>query len=112
MSRDNSDLYSGMTSASSERLPTPREEQREQKEKDRQKLKPAADVVLELIGKERSNVTDIRSLVIKPETTADEARIELRARELYLGYLNSLEVKVKGIMTVRPTRKRKEGDDE
>lgn len=111
MSRDDSLLYSGATSASFAQ-PTPREVQRAQKQENQRRLMPAADVVLELIDKERTNVTDIRSLIIKSEDTADAVRIELRARELYLGYLNSLEGKVKTIMTVRPIRKRKEAEDE
>lgn len=107
--RDDSFLYSGITSVSTR---TPREAQREKKEQDRQKLKPAADVVLELIAKERANVTDIKTLILDRKTTEQEINTELLARKLYLGYLNSLEVKVKGIMTVKQPRTRKGADDE
>jgi len=90
-------LYTGISSASSEPR-TPRQEQAESKEQARQKLKPGAQVLLELLEKERVKVTDIKSLVLDRTSTEKEVNTELIARKLYLGYLNSLESKIKTIM--------------
>jgi hypothetical protein len=109
--RDDSFLYTGMTSATADHKPTPRELQREQKEQDRLKLKgDAAEVVLEAIAKERDNVTDIRSFIVDRKDTPEDINVELRARKLYLGYLNTLEVKIKGIVKIQPSRKRKSAE--
>lgn len=96
MSRDNSDLYSGITSASVPQ--TPRAAQKEADERAYHKLKPAAEVVLALIAKEQEAITDIRSLVIDRTTSEQEINTELLARKLYLGHLNSLESKIKQII--------------
>ena len=104
MSRSDEFLYSGMTSASAEPKITPRSIQREEKEKARIKLKPAADVVLEALSKEREAITDLRSFIIDRKSTEQEVNTELLARKLYLGYINSLEAKIKNIMAVAPKR--------
>lgn len=107
MPRDDSILNTGMTSASMARKPTPRETQAKQKEEDYAKLKPAAEVVLEAIAQEVQKITDIRSLIIDRTNTEKEVNTELIARKLYLNYLNSLEAKIKGIVTLRAARKHK-----
>ncbi len=109
MSKDNSFLYSGITSASSD-IKTKRETQREAKIEDQIKLKPAADVVLELIQKERDAITDIRSIILDRSTTAQEINTDLIARKLYVGYLNGLESKIKRILTVRPSKEEPSDD--
>lgn len=95
MSRDDSYLYSGMTSASSEPL-SPRLKQREEKEHVRQKMKPATQIVLAAIDKERQAVTDVRSYVLEGKTE-ESLLAEMQARRLYIGYLNGLEAKIKNI---------------
>lgn len=97
--RNDSFLNTGMTSAST-KPPTPRENQKIEKEQARAKLKPAADVVLEEIDKERAKVVDIRSF-IDVQKDAESIKHELMARKLYLGYLNSLEAKIKNILAER-----------
>lgn len=98
MSKDDSFLYTGITSASSDKAPTPREVQREEKESARIKLKPAAEVVLAELAKERERVIDLRSIVLDRTTSEGEINTELLARKLYLNYLNSLEAKVNNIL--------------
>jgi len=95
--RDDSLLYTGITSVSNEPH-TPRQLQKESKRQARQKLKPAAEVVLELIAKEVKNVADIRSLIVDRKSTEQEVNTELVARKYYLGYLNSLEAKINRIV--------------
>jgi hypothetical protein len=95
-SRDDSILYSGITSAT-EKV-TPRQEQREQTEQQARKIKLASEVVLEELSKEKANITDLRSFVIDRTSTEQEVNTELIARKLYLGYINSLEAKIKQLV--------------
>lgn len=95
MSRDDSILYTGLTSAEPR---TPREAQRKAKEEAYYKLKPGYQFVLDELAKEKEVVTDIRSLILDRATTEQEVNTELLARKLYLGYLNSLEAKIANIM--------------
>lgn len=104
MRRSDELLYSGQTSAS-----TPREVQAEKKEQDRIKLKPAADVVLEALAEERTKVTDIRSLVTEIKLPPEELSIELKARQLYLSYLNSLEFKIQQTLKEKPKKGKSNG---
>lgn len=88
--RNDSVLYSGITSASNEPR-TPREEQKEAKEEARIKLKPAKDLVLQAIEKELTKVTDLRSLYNELKLTPEQLSIEIKSRQLYMSYLNSLK---------------------
>ena len=102
MVRDDSLLYSGVTS-SSENL-TPREVQREDKEKNRIKLKPAADVILELLETERNKLYDIRRIFIDRKTTDEEVKIERLVRERQAILIANLEVKVRNILKEKPIK--------
>lgn len=93
MARDDSILYSGMTSAEPK---TPREAQRKASHEAYQKLKPGAQVLIDEIVKEKEAIVDLRSFVIGE--TEEIVRDDLRARKLYLGYLNSLEAKYRHIL--------------
>lgn len=95
---DDSILYTGITSASSDKAPTPREVQREAKESARIKLKPAAEVVLELLEKERSKLYDIRRIFIDRKTTDEEVKIERIVRERQALLISALEVQVRNIL--------------
>lgn len=95
---DDSILYTGITSASSDKAPTPREIQREAKESARIKLKPAAEVVLELLEKERSKLYDIRRIFIDRKTTDEEVKIERIVRERQALLISALEVQVRNIL--------------
>lgn len=100
MVRDDSLLYSGVTS-SSENL-TPREVQRETKNQQRDKLKPAADVILELLEAERNKLYDIRRIFIDRKTTDEEVKIERIVRERQAILISNLEVKVRTILKEKP----------
>lgn len=95
---DDSILYTGITSASSDKAPTPREIQREAKESARIKLKPAAEVVLELLEKERTKLYDIRRIFIDRKTTDEEVKIERIVRERQALLISALEVQVRNIL--------------
>jgi hypothetical protein len=93
MSRDDSILYTGVTSAEPK---TPREAQRKAKEEAYLKLKPGYVFVLDELKKEKEAVIDLRSFVVGD--SEEVVRDDLRARKLYLGYLNALEAKITQIM--------------
>lgn len=95
---DDSILYTGITSASADKAPTPREVQREAKETARIKLKPAAEVVLELLEKERTKLYDIRRIFIDRKTTDEEVKIERIVRERQALLISALEVQVRNIL--------------
>jgi hypothetical protein len=90
-------MYSGINSVTNKPF-TPREIQREQAKQTQLKLKPAAQVVLDELAKEKANVLDIRTFVLDRATTEAEVNTELLARKLYLGYLNGLEARFKNIL--------------
>jgi tRNA threonylcarbamoyladenosine modification (KEOPS) complex Pcc1 subunit len=87
-------LYTGSNGVTADKKPTARELQREKDKQAIIKLKPAAEVVLEAIATEVNKVTDIRSIVTEVTKSPEELSIELKARSLYLSYLNSLEFKI------------------
>jgi len=110
--RDDSFLYTGVTSAT-DRKPTPRQIQRDVTESQRLKLKDAYEPVLADITAEKQNVTDIRTFVLDRDTTEQEVNTELLARKLYLGYLNGLEARIQRIVAKKPTKRPKgESSDE
>lgn len=108
MARDDSILYSGITSASSEPK-TPREVQRQEKENARIKLKPAVDEVLALLEAEKAKLFDIRYMFFDEKTPEDEIRIEKILRQRHERLINLLEQKIKSIMTVKPKKEQSNG---
>ena len=101
--RNDSFLNTGMTSSSTEPK-TPREKQVKAKEEARLKLKPAADVVLELLAKEKSKLYDIRYMFFDEATPEDEIRIEKMLRVRHEALINLLETKLKNILADKPKK--------
>lgn len=106
--RNDAYLYTGVTSVSNEPK-APRELQKESKEEAKRKLKPAAEVVLEAIEKERQVICDIRTFVLDRKTTEQEVNTDLLARKKYLDYLNQLEQKINTIMADKPKKRGSNG---
>lgn len=105
MLRDDSFLYSGVTSATAEPKPTPRQIQREVTEQQRIKLKPAAEIVLAEIEKERQSVLDLRSFILEPSASEESVLVEIKARKNYLAYLNTLKTKIEAITKDKKEKK-------
>ena len=97
MAKDDSFLYSGITSVSNEPK-TPREIQRKEHEEIRIKLKPAYDVVIELLAVEKKALYDMRTLIFDTKTSEDEIRIERLLRMRHEALINKLELKLKTAM--------------
>ncbi|MCA9312887.1 hypothetical protein KDA08_01005 [Candidatus Saccharibacteria bacterium] len=105
--RNDSYLYTGITSASNEPK-TPRELQKESKEEAKRKLKPAADIVLELLMKEREGLYDIRNVYFDTKTSDDELRVERIVRIRHEALIIALESKIKTIMADKPEKRGQE----
>lgn len=101
--RNDSYLYTGMTS-SRPNSESPREKQKRAKEESRAKLGSAAEEVIKIIDTERSKVADIRSLTNELKLKPEELYLELKARNIYLSYLNTLEAKIRQIMAVKESK--------
>ena len=110
--RDDSLLYSGVTSATADKKLTAREEQRDKREQDYAKLKPAAEVVLDLIAQEKAKVLDLRDLVVDQQEPEDGYRVELLVRKRYLAKLNALETQVKTTLSFKPKAEKPAAESE
>lgn len=100
MSRDDSSLYSGLTSAS---FATPRSQAiKEQQEKQKQerletqhKLKPAAEPVLELIEKHKQAFRYVMNVTTDDVMTDQEAGEMLRSQRRIYKFLMQFEQEIK-----------------
>lgn len=100
MSRDDSVLYSGATSAS---FKSPKAQEVEDKQKQAQeerkekklKLKPAAEPVLELIEKHKKKVKSIEEFAIEDMITEEHFKSEVMARKKFYQFLLQFEQEIK-----------------
>jgi hypothetical protein len=96
MSRDDSILYAGSSSAS---FGSPKEQQirtdiRENKREKRAKLQPAAEVVFAEIKSEMDSVMFIQNIAVEEATDERMFMIEVMARKKYVTYLKNLQNKL------------------
>ena len=95
MSRNDSLLYSGATSAAFTSVRTRRTEASEKKQEKQNKLTPAAEVVAEIIAQERNRVTsDIANLPVGIDTTEEAVKSVLKAYQLNLRFIEAFEIKM------------------
>ena len=100
MSRDDSILYSGASSASfgqskEQRI---REAKSEEKREKRTKLQPAATVVFEEIEKEKKSVMFLQNIDIENAKDEKLFMVEMIARKKYVEYLQRLQNKLDNIL--------------
>lgn len=104
MSRDDSLLYTGSSSASfgsskSKQLEEEREAKTEAKRELRHKLKPAAEVVNETIAGEKRLLTEkLMRLPIDMKTTDKEVKSTLLALQMNLAFIDRFHNKVNNIL--------------
>jgi hypothetical protein len=98
---DGSELYSGVIG--NEDLPQAVKEEVEERKLQLQKLLPTAQLVLEILDRERASTTDLRGLFPEDDApTQKDLDVEIRARKLYLSLLNGLEATIQdGLRTIR-----------
>ena len=95
MSRDDSLLYSGVSSASFKTVRTIREKATEDKLEKQTKLTPAAEVVAEVIQQERTKVTaELANLPLTVNTSKENVKELLMAYQRNLKFIDSFEIKM------------------
>jgi hypothetical protein len=101
MSRDDSILYPGSSSASFSKESKQRKDIKEEKQDKRGKLKPAAEVVFKEIESEMNSVMYVTNIAV--ENAKDERlfMIEVMARKKYVEYLKRLQNKLDNILRER-----------
>lgn len=112
MSRDDSLLYTGQTSASFSHEDPIRQAIREQKKEIRGQLKPAAVVVFAEIKAEMEKVMNITQIDISGAKDEKTFMIEMMARQKYVAYLKQLQNKLDNILREPRKAKQTEASDE
>lgn len=103
MSRDESFLNTGLSSAL-ERRKTAEEQQRKQDRiYKRGKLTPGAEIILEWLNKEKETVyKNIAALPINIETTEENVKSVLLAYQMQLNFVDNLILKTKNVLREIP----------
>lgn len=96
--RDDSFLYSGLTSASTRANAAKREESKKNREHQRTVLTPAAELLVEQIEKERQKTTDISNLIMDPTSTEDNIKALLLAKKMHLEFLSNLQSVLQNVL--------------
>lgn len=111
MSRDDSGLYSGASSASfgtTHEQQTRRAEKSEEKKELRTKLQPAAVVINEVIASEKRLVTEqLIRLPIDMKTTDEHVMSTLLAIQMNLAFIDRFHNKVNNILREPKTKPKK-----
>lgn len=100
MSRDDSGLYTGATSASftspkAEEVKARAETAKEQRRETQHKLKPSATVVLELIQQHKDRVKSIEEFAVETMVSDEHFKSEVMARKKFYQFLNMFEQQIK-----------------
>ena len=97
-SKDDSALYTGITSVSARRVSAKKEIATDKKIQSRNELVPKADLVLDIIDAERDAIpTKIWGLT-SSESTEESVRAMLGALRLYNNYLDSLRNQLQNVL--------------
>lgn len=104
MSRDDTMLYSGSTSAS---FTTVKEQPSLKKRRDvayekKQVLKPSADIIFQEIEAEKKAAMYIKNIDISSSPDEKMFMIEMMARQKYVEYLDRLKVKMQNVLKDKP----------
>lgn len=108
MSKDSSDLFTGITSSTATKIAHQRKAQQLNKQKEVAEALPIADVEKKAIQVEREKIEKIGLLNITAETDPQSLLIELLARKKYLEHLNSREARLSGIERIAEKRSKDE----
>jgi hypothetical protein len=105
--RDDSMLDTGMSSAISRRQAARTQEQKKKREERKRLLTPSAEIVLEWIEQEKSDVVNLEKIILN---VADEKflQAQLLARQMHLAFLNNLKNKANNILRELPEDKKKD----
>lgn len=101
MSRDDSDLYSGISSASYEKVAARQAEAKAEKDKARAQVELDAPLILKVIAEERAECSKKLWDWIKPDTTEETVKASIVALKEYDGYLAHLSSRINTIIRTR-----------
>lgn len=106
MGRNDGILYSGQTSAS--RKAEKELKKQIEKAENRRKLAPSADVVLDMLEKERTSLQKKLLSYITTETPEEYLKAVVMSLKLYDEYLASLETRLSNILRLKENTKEME----
>ncbi len=108
MSRDDSFLNTGLSSAASRRLDAQTKQKTSERRSDRAHLLPGAEIILEWIAKEKKDTANLERMILNLESE-DNVRAQLLARQMHLTFLDSLTNRAKNILRTIPKEDKSNG---
>lgn len=96
--RNDSLLYTGITSATARKTQAKAEEQGALKKDKQSRIAPAAQEVMDMIDAEQKNIAQEILKLVRADTTSIEADSFLKAYKLYDTKLNSFRIKLKNTL--------------
>ena len=94
MSRDDSALYTGMSSAVARTIQEGKKELKKETAQTRGKLTPAAEFITSFIDQEISKTKDISELIMDPTSADEDIKSLLLAKKMYLNMLTNLKTNI------------------
>lgn len=96
--RDDSLLNTGMTSASARKVQEVKQKASEKKIEERNNVVPNADVVLEIIAKEKASIPNKVWALTNSETSEESVRAILAGLRLYDEHLDNLSNQLQNVL--------------
>ena len=112
MRRDQSYLYTGVSSAVQRNETRKAEQRRSKAESTRRELLPAGERLIAMIDKEIAEVGDIMTFIVGANSTQKEVKEQLLAKKMNVEFLRKFKSAVNTILRESPKTTRKEGGDE
>lgn len=113
MSRNDGILYSG--AAGTRDVAAEREARLKEKQSQRSKLQPAAELVVEQIEKQKAMLGEILLAIVDPTSTDEQVHMQLEAVRLHRKWLLMFERRIKNTLRLSPSEQSeldKEAEDE
>lgn len=110
MSRDDSLLYTGMTSASFQKAQEKKKERQSERTEERAKLQPAAEIVFSELAKDKAMLGEVLLSLVDPDTPDNQVKEHLNAVRMHRGWIADLEARLKLKLRLQKPKKAK-GDD-
>lgn len=101
MTRNDSLLNTGLSSAVERRQKAKYDEAHKKRNDQRARLTPQADIVLAWIEKERKDVVDLSKMILNVDSEQN-VRAQLLARQLHLTFLDNIKNRAKNMLRELP----------
>jgi len=99
--RDDSLLYSGLTSASAQKVKERREAKTDEKTRKRSELLPANEVVFKEIAKEKAMLGQTLLDIVDESTPDEQVTEKLIAVRIYAKWLGEFETRLKNVLRTK-----------